>query len=151
MRPIPLGAALALGTGGCLRGEITDRPAIEGQVVGAVGRVALCTASTAECVAQPAVALSTGGAFSIPPLTRTVTLFLGADPLIGYSLIWACAPGGESAGALIGGVVAPEAPVPLVLDPDVSVPIGSIAGDATRLPTLEEARQRVRAACEEGP
>lgn len=137
--------------GGCLSGEIADRPRVEGQVVGGASRVGLCTASLDTCVDEAPVTLSAEGSFTLQPSLRTVKLLIPADPAVGYSVLWACGPEGLAAGAIIGGSVTTEASVQLTLTPSAELPIETLSLDATRLPTLEEARARVQARCQEAP
>ncbi len=141
----------ALTLGGCLTGEIADRPRVEGHVVGSAARVGLCTASPDTCADEGPVTLSAEGAFTLQPSLRTVKLLIPADPAVGYSVLWACGPEGLAAGAILGGSVTTDASVKLTLTPSLEIPIETVSLDATRLPTLEEARARVQTRCQEAP
>lgn len=135
---------------GCLRGEIAHRPEIQGQVRGEALRLGYCTAVAERC--EPVLALTPDatGAFTLPEQRQTITLFLGATPAIGYTLIWACASDGGVAGALVGGSVNLGERVELTLSPGPEVSITEIGRDATQPPTHDELRARVVAACQEG-
>jgi hypothetical protein len=141
------GVALVL-LAGCLTGEVAHRPAIDGHVVGTAVSAGACTAVDADCDPVLAIPL-VDGRFEVPSMVRSVTLGLGADPNVGWSLVWACGPAG-AAGALVGGSLTADARVEVELVVSGEAPVQVRSGDASRLPTEAEARARVLHECGRG-